>query len=295
MELPDKMIDVFEMLIERLTNIEIQNNKMMNHLKEKCMKDGILEKNLFGYPLDVKLIDGTQFHGKKCEYVLVSFPNQSYDKEALYLRLDNAAYFQKVKPLIEKILSQEQLSRVLEYIEYLKTIPDNEDVKALTCEELGINSIYNNFTEHILNLYFQDKNPKIRFIVNSINEFPTLILKNVEDVDEIWVIVKNVLDFWDFSMKQRYTDDCMHVKEFSNDWVWFYILLVGEIFVREEHYDINWKNLYSKVSVKQFEHYTFHLKRIRNGLIKTNNCFLNEDVLDDIEKRLKEMEKHVRK
>lgn len=220
--------------------------------------------------MDVKLIDGTQFQVRKPEYVLVSFPNQSYSKDALYLRFDDQTHFEKVQPILEITLSQTQMSRVLEYIEYLKATPENEEIKNLKCEEIGVNSIYSNLTEYVLNQYFNHKNPKIHYIVNGINEFPSFILRNVKDVD-----------------------DCMHVTGFSANWKWFYIILVGETLAREEDYDINWKNLCSKVSTKQLDLFRLYIRRIRNGLTKTDNILLTDNV-DDIEERLRKIKQYIR-
>ena len=221
----DKLISVFEMLVERLTNIELQNATIINHLKETCVKNGLLEKKLFGYPLDVKLIqgtpfDGTPFDGRMPRYVLVSFPKQRYDKEPLRLCLFKDDHVEKIKNILDDTLTQSQMARVLEYIEYLKATPEKE-VKPLPCEELGIKSIYINFPDYILNQYFLKINSKLRFVITS-GKFLSFIIQSVTNVDEIWSMVNNVLGFWDFTIKQRYiVDDCMHVNAYEDDIVNF--------------------------------------------------------------------------
>jgi hypothetical protein len=284
----DKLTNIFEMLVERLTNIELQNDKMINHMKETCVKNGLLDKQLFGYPLDVKLIDGIQFAVNKPEYVLVAFPNQIYDKEALCLNLFKVDHVEKVKPILDDILTQPQRDRVFEYIKYVQATVDNEEIKELSCEELGIDSIYKNITEHILNHYFKKKNSKVIYVINNC-EFPSFILKNVQDIDEIWSIVNDVLGFWNFTIKQRDVRDCMHVDSTPAYWVQFYIMLVGE------DYDINWKSVFSKVTARQFDMFKSYVKRVRNGYQKTDNYLLTEDSLDVVEKRLKKMEQYVNK
>ena len=283
----DKLINIFEMLVERLTNIELQNDKMMNHMKETCVKNGLLGKQLFGYPLDVKLIDGTQFAVNKPEYILVSFPNQQRDKKAFYLDLFKDDHVERVKPILDD-MSEAQRARVLEYIRYVQATADDEEIKELSCEELGIASIYKNITEYILNQYFKKKNSKVMYVINNC-EFPSFILKNVQDIDEIWSIVNDVLGFWNFTIKQQEVDDCMHVKEVHANWVKFYIMLVGE------DYDINWKSVFSKVTAQQFDNYTSYVRRVRNGLQKTDNYLLTEGSVHVVEKRLKQMEQYVKK
>lgn len=55
MESSDKMFDVFDMLVNRLTNIEIQNNKIITQLKCQCIQNKFLTKDLFEYPLNLTL------------------------------------------------------------------------------------------------------------------------------------------------------------------------------------------------------------------------------------------------
>ena len=55
----ETLIALFEMLNDRLYNIEKTNNTIVKHLKNECIKKRVLDKDLFGFPIDVK----TYYHG----------------------------------------------------------------------------------------------------------------------------------------------------------------------------------------------------------------------------------------
>ena len=281
----EMLINVFEMLVERLTNIEMQNIKMMDHLKVNCVRQGLLEKHLFGYPLDVKLVDGMQFDVRQ-PFVMVSFPELTPDDTSplrLFLLTDD--HLAKIKPILEETLDESQKTRVFEYIEYLKRVNDveSEEITELTCEDLGLFSLFSNIHEHILNMYFRKLNPKIVWVINNVNDFPSFMLRDVHDVDEIWSVVSEAFGFWNFTVEQQVAGDYMQVEQVRGGWVNFHLLLMGQ------DDDINWNFVYSRVKPIDFEFYSAYLKRLRNEDQSTNNYWLSGIYLDEAEERLKKM------
>lgn len=115
----EKLIEVFDMINERLYNIEASQQKIITHLKNKCIEQKKLDKELFSYPMNVCLIDNLSI--KPNDYVYVSFQLFDNIDELHKLGCNNSIYnsgfLNKVKYLLPNMFDKEQLDVILNEVE----------------------------------------------------------------------------------------------------------------------------------------------------------------------------------
>ena len=266
-----KLIEVFDMINERLYAIEKSNNQIKQHLKNKCIKDGELDKDLFDYPLDVNIIDKhMSFDKQDFVYVTLSIYD-TYDCSIFTLcDIDD---YNKVKESLPYILNEEQINVVEAYYKKYHVL-DNYDIEYIKCREIGVISIFNSIDEHILNEYLKLKHKNLHLLCPTIVDYYEMILKNVESIDETIQCVQDIYNFFGLNLKVNLS--CKNKLNIivcpNNYWVGFHILLnvpddIYNMEVLLKVYKIN------KTIIKQYIAYcnTLH----NDGYIK------NHHALDD--------------
>jgi hypothetical protein len=192
----DTLIALFEMLNERLHKIEEGNNTLINCLKNKCVQESKLDKNLFCYPFNVNIY----FHDY-CAHKSLTLNEGNYAYISLsdsYIenRIDDSYYpmysrhYDKVRPLLEARLTKTQLQK-LDTHQRCMTIHDVD----MKCEELGINDINLNVHEYIANMYIKSKYDMVELIVLNITESShDIIIKNASTIDDVVQCTCNVFN-----------------------------------------------------------------------------------------------------
>jgi hypothetical protein len=183
----ETLIALFEMINDRLYNIEQTNNTIVKHLKNKCIKKCKLDKDLFGFPIDVHTYD----HGvEKIDkdtlvYVSVVFVT---DDIIHHLSLCNEQVFNKVQPFLPSILTEEQITTFKAHIAQMKP---NKPFDVKTCEEFGIQSIFHDLEHHVINEYVTRNCKNIQQVVPAFNYYD-FIVSGVTSVEEVVASVTNV-------------------------------------------------------------------------------------------------------
>jgi hypothetical protein len=176
-----RLIEVFDMINERLYNIEISQQKMITHLKNKCIEQKKLDKDLFSYPMNVCVIDN--FDIKPEYYVYVSFQLfdnlDELDKLCHNNSIYNNDFLNKVKYLLPNIFDKEQLDVILNEIE----LQDENDY-VLHCSDINIDSLYKYVGDYICTKYITDQENRVVMIVPSYGSHYDIVFKGLHNLDE---------------------------------------------------------------------------------------------------------------
>lgn len=177
----EKLIEVFDMINERLYNIEISQQKMTTHLKNKCIEQQKLDKDLFDYPMNVCLID--DFDIKPKDYVYVSFQLfdniDELDKLCQNNSIYNNEFLNKVKYLLHDMFDKEQLDVILNEV---KSQDENDYV--LRCSDINIDTLYKYVGDYICNKYIKDQENRVVMIVPSYGSHYDIVFKGLHNLDE---------------------------------------------------------------------------------------------------------------
>lgn len=287
-----KLIEVFDMLNERLYAIEKSNNQTKQHLKNKCIKAGELDKDLFEYPLDVNIID---MHLSIDKQYFVYVTLSIYDAyDCSIFSLCDIEDYNKVKESLPDVLNEEQINVVEAYYKKYHLL-DNYDIeyikcKEIQCQEIGVISIFKSIDEHILNEYLKLKHRNLHLLCPTIVEYYEMILKNVESIDETIQCVQDIYNFFGFHLDKLSTKNKINITLCpDNYWVGFEILLnIPEVSCNTEVllkvYKINTK------IIKQYIAYCYRLDI--EGYIKYHNALddkhavqLSINIFNDIIKK----------
>lgn len=201
----ETLIALFDMLNDRLYNIEQNSNKLVNHLKRKCFKNGLLDKEVFDYPIDVSLF----FHGynktlNNESYAYVTINNCDLEKRSndSYYPM-YTCHYHKVRPLLEQRLTSTQLEKIDNHQKQI-TIND-QDMK---CQDIGIVDDVNMYIhDYLANIYIKSKYDMVDMVVLNITEICNdIIIKNITSIDDIVKCACNV-----------YNDLCLPLSELIDD------------------------------------------------------------------------------
>lgn len=257
----DKLVLVFEMLVNRLTNIEIQNNSIINHLKQQCIERKKLPKELFNYPMDVELIDSTPF---------------SFDKssdEHLYV-----VWFDGVDEIPSDILKQKYESTLKEEFaetQIEKIINHNQDEDSIRCVDIGKESIFTYVDDHIISTYFTRKNKQCVYVLQDCAGVNAFIFRNIANIDEIFSLVNSFYDDTKTSSLSK-----MYIKEIHKNWMNFEIISKFEF--------INYIKL-PRLTKKQLKTYLDSICRIKHDSEKTNDPYMDASSITSMKDTLRDL------
>jgi hypothetical protein len=183
----ETLIALFEMLNDRLYNIEQTNNTIVKHLKNQCIKKCILDKDLFGFPIDVHTHDHGVENINKDTLVYVSVVFVT-DELIHHLSLCNKQVFSQILSFLPTILTEEQITTFKAHIAKKKS--DNP-FDMITCEEFGIQSIFRDLEHHVLNEYVTRNCKNIQQVVPAFDYYDFIVL-GAASVEEVVASVTNV-------------------------------------------------------------------------------------------------------
>ncbi len=255
----DKSILVFEMLVERLSALEMQNSKIVQNMKDTCIAQKMLRKNLFDYKIDVRLLDETSFVFKKEVRVLVEPCQYSNGCDMRFLCLADEDDYKKVENILNELFNNSQMQKIKDWIQYRNTI-ENGDCKRLTCKELNIDTIFVDVEDYVLNKYLNKMTDnKLACFMPATS--PCLILQNVSDVDEVMDVLAKLENAWD-SLKfvQGNPRDNISLLSLYGHWWKFYLMLTAD------DNDFDMQNHVSEASLNTFMDY---LHRLEHGKTTT--------------------------
>jgi hypothetical protein len=194
----ERLIDLFEMLIERLSNIEKSQDTMMKHLKNKCLDERKLDKDLFELPINVD----TYYHGNDridtntFIYVNHEFPD---DIPEHCLSITKPYVYDKVKSFLPKILSNKQIEKLDKFLS-VADINNDDSKKKLTCVELDICCWFSYVSDYILNAYVKHMFPNVEWVFPSFEANYSFVLKNMTSIPEAVEYVESIFKHFGCSL-----------------------------------------------------------------------------------------------
>ena len=272
-----KLIEVFDMINERLYAIEKSNNQIKQHLKNKCIKNGELDKDLFDYPLDVNIID-KHMSIRKEYFVYVTLSIFEGDTSSLFCLCDVDDY-NKVKESLPDILNEEQIRVVKSFYKKYHLL-DNYDIEYIKCKDIGVSSVFKNIDDYILDEYLKLKHHNLHLLFRpTIVDNYEMILTNVESIDETIQCAKDIYNFFDLNLDKLSNKNKMNIILCpDNHRVGFEILL------NIPKASCNMEALLKKhrINKKILQRYIAYCNRIFiEGYIKNHNYLENESAVKD--------------
>jgi hypothetical protein len=190
------LIALFEMLNDRLYNIEQSNNVLIEHLKNKSIRDRILEKKLFGFPIDVH----TYYHGSSTidantiMFVSHDFPD-IVPKDVLSIYKPHV--YEKVKPFVKTILTSEQEAKLDKSIQQPHLVNGRP---TLLCSDFGVKSFFVDIGHHIMNAFVTHYFKNVKMLLFGFECHYNFVLRNMPTVEKAVEYVSNVFHFFDCSL-----------------------------------------------------------------------------------------------
>ena len=196
-----KLIEVFDMINERLYGIEKSQNIMMTHLKNKCIQERKLDKDLFQIPIDVHTFyDETYIIEKHTLlYVSTEFVNMSQDRSFSIYKQKN---FNIVKSFLPQILDNDKILKLEQHV-------NNGTKDIITCNEFNIVSMFDDIDHHILNAFVTSHCRNVKwffpcfpysFVLQDTSSMGEAI-KCIEDVNTLFNVSLSDVFIWGHHLK----------------------------------------------------------------------------------------------
>lgn len=259
-----QLIAVFDMINERLYSIEKSQKTMMTHLKNKCIKERKFDKDLFGYPMNVCLVD-KQHDIKSSFYTYVSlslFDFYDVDHHSIY----NKDFFDEIKHFIPSILNAEQNDAVTRHINH-----EDDDKENMCCVDIGIHSIYKYINDYILNKHVKNIENKVVMIIPTHSQYYDIILKGLDNIDDCVTCCSQVYHALGLRLDKLHSFR-NHINIIvcpSKLWLNFEILLsIDEL--NKQVIEI------LKVKKNDVERYCSYIKRLQKEGYIQNHCHLDD-------------------
>lgn len=197
----DTLIALFEMLNERLHKIEEGNNTLIEHLKNKSIRDKILEKRLFGFPIDVHTYDHGSFTIDANTIMFVSHDFPDVVPEDV-LSIYKPHVYEKVKPFVNTILTSEQETKLEKYIQQPHCVNGRP---TLLCSEFGVASIFVDIGDHIMNAFVTHHFENVKMLLYGFERHYNFVLRNMPTVEKAIEYVENIFQFLGCSLAELST------------------------------------------------------------------------------------------
>lgn len=193
----ETLIALFDMLNDRLYNIEQTNNTLINCLKNKCFKKRVLDKDLFHFPADVR----THYHSsnkfEEGTFVYASPVILEEENFSIYKKNN----FDKLLPFISTILTVEQVKQLQKHN---KQYVSGKNL--LTCRELSVDSSFLDIDHYIINEYVQHHCKKVNRVVPVGGRYD-FVLDDVSTYEEAVECISKAFALFDCPLKQLVSDD----------------------------------------------------------------------------------------
>jgi hypothetical protein len=213
----DTIIKVFDMINERLYNIEMQTNMLLMNKRQTCVKKNkILPKELFGISFDIEIKGNLTDFTDVNRYYMINIDKICGFYELVDHNID------EVIRLLPKWIKSEHLKMVEELLIH-NTVIDCE-LKEIPCKDLDIISYHTNVTDYILSEYLQEKNKNIYDAFSNGTDNPTIILQNCKDINHIIDIIQKI--YKDFKLKLNLGK--VNIIPVCKSWINFYRIIHGD-------------------------------------------------------------------
>lgn len=204
MSVPEStLITVFEMMINRIDELQDSVNKMNTYLitDARYKTNNVLSGKIFNYPFE---IHNFNLDKKQYAYIHIKFNNNVMNLYNLWWSIfDNSYDISNLNIMQEKIrIILEELT--IKYIgeknraNIKKYIDDNEDnIAYITCSYYDIDTLFNNLPEFIINEYITKINNN-KFFKSTYHQDYSMSINFISDIDLfIDEIIKKVLEYTD--------------------------------------------------------------------------------------------------
>lgn len=220
-----KLIEVFDMINERLYAIEKGNNQIKQHIKNKCMEDGKFDKDFFDYPLDVNIVNINNNKSIDGDFLYVTLSIYEGNASSLF-RLCDVEDYNKVRESLPDILNEKQITAVKEYVKKSQLLKEDDEIEFIKCKDIGVSSIFQNIDDYILNEFLKQKYKNLHLICPTFADHYEMILKNVGTLDETIQCVQDIYSFLGVNLhKLSYKSKINIIVCPNNYWVGFEVLL----------------------------------------------------------------------
>lgn len=265
------LVNVFDMINERLYSIEKNQNLLITHCKNKCLSEGKLDKDLFGYPMNVIVTNECKFNYN--EYICVNLHIShtcSDDYTTRWFEIFEKKHYNKVKDILPKLFNEKQLKILHDYV-----ADKSKHIYRLRCSTLDIKTIYSFVDEYIMNAYLKHTFKKVHMIIGWYKY--EIILKDMSCVDEVVEYVKTIYEHLDFL---GYNNFEMWVKTSTNNFIeitpiyayktWLaYHLITNMLPVQLPNEDLNVREILEEYQIDKGQMYmfirTYQLEQAQKG------------------------------
>jgi hypothetical protein len=188
---------------------------MMTHLKNKCIQERKLDKDLFGFPIDVH----TFYHETDVidKQTLMYVSSDSGDLTPEYkFSIYNPQNFNIVRQFLPQILDNDQVSKLEQHV-------SNGTKGIITCSELNIDSMFHDIDHFILNAFVTNHFKNVRWLLPCfpyafvLQDIPSIeeAVRCIESVHHLFhVSLSNVSSIWRKTWK---ITSCMWVEDVNRE------------------------------------------------------------------------------
>lgn len=197
----ETLIALFEMLNERLYNIEQTNKTIVKHLKNQCIDKRVLDKDLFGFPIDVH----TYHHGTPTidqnTRMLVSHSLPDVVTTRL-LSINRPNNFAKIRPFLPRILNDKGITKLENFVSNIKFDDKCLSETSLPCAEFGIDTWFDHIHNYVLHEYIKDKFHNVEWVLPGFEGHYTFVLKELHSVEKAVEYVESIFKHFECSLEQ---------------------------------------------------------------------------------------------
>lgn len=183
---------------DKLDNMGKSQNAILTHLKNRCVQERRLDKDLFQYPIDVQLYEiffkGPTFGSglRAPSYHCVSFKTLLRSAATPYFFCDKNK-FQKIRSLLPTILDKKQLDAFNSH-KYSQHLCNPPYWERITCKELGILSKFINIEHYIMDAFVKHHFPKVKTMFFGGSSY-IYVLENLYTCENVMNYIKGIYDF----------------------------------------------------------------------------------------------------
>ena len=180
----ESLINVFDMLNDRIYKMEVVVNKLLKHEQSKIIKKEtkIYPNYLFDYPCNFRT---DCVIPKYSRVIMLSMHDDDISiRSPLYTNMEN---------IISKLPLWFKEDHVERIANMLKHNNEEDDQISIECKDVGINIYgFKCVDDYILSEYGKHSIPEILKVVPTIMDIPIFFLKGIKSMDELAIVVEKI-------------------------------------------------------------------------------------------------------
>jgi hypothetical protein len=230
------LMAAFDMLNDRLYNIEETNQRLLRHKKEKLIKSQYLPSYIFDYPFDVVLDNTTDTKFQEKRECILYFEGIGDVYPIVDKRKD------EIKDSLSEWFTEEE-----QHVIYHALYEGLNYGDIVECDQMNINTHHKHITDYILERYIQKQFTNLCYIVSDGFDGYYFVFEDLNDVDTTITLGKTLLRYLEKDeTKAKYLRIVANMKPcYTRLWIWC---------VADRH-DTSVKKMISKVNKTEIRNF----------------------------------------